>query len=342
MNKKQIKSVYSEELMSKLARLHYVEKLPMKEIASRLKTSSPRVGRILEAAEKAGIVKIHVRSGQNDPEQALMDKFDLIKVRVVETHRDYKSQLEVLGKAAAEVFEDLLLERGRMTRVAISGGETIHAFVTALPETSRQIAIAPTALFSRDTFSKGNKFDAPFLAMALAWKSGDLASAQVFALPPPPSNNKNDARRYTDLMVDANGHVNAVLQAATSADIFFLTAQDWRPGDPMLNPLRAVGLEEQLMEERGVVGGLNFSFFDQDGENVTYLKEGQKKVMDRHPFLPAVGLAALQSAAKTPHRYVTLVSGGIHKLRATEVALKKGYANSLITDSATAASLLNR
>jgi DNA-binding transcriptional regulator LsrR (DeoR family) len=139
-----------------------------------------------------------------------------------------------------------------------------------------------------------------------------------------------------------------------NAEIIFAGVRAFKEGPSVLTSHAKVGIKKTDLVNSGVVGDMNFAYFDETGRDLTRAAfasllsaEGNtakassdQEVLDRHPFLPAVSLHWFKRQSKAPDKFVCMVAGGSHKFKAIKAAIRGGLANGLITDDKTAQSLL--
>jgi DNA-binding transcriptional regulator LsrR (DeoR family) len=121
-----------EEMILRIARMRYDQRLPQNEIARVLALSESTVSRFLKAAMDLGFVEIQITPfGLRDfeLERRLMAAFALDLAIVVQPRASSVSTYEVLGRAVASVIED------RMTPgmvFGVSDGDTVAAVAAGI------------------------------------------------------------------------------------------------------------------------------------------------------------------------------------------------------------------
>jgi DNA-binding transcriptional regulator LsrR (DeoR family) len=116
-----------EEMILRIARMRYDQRLPQNEIARTLALSESTVSRFLKAAMDLGFVEIQITPfGLRDfeLERRLTQKFGLDLATVVQPRASSVSTYEVLGRAVAAVIEERVTP-GAV--IGVSDGDTVAA-----------------------------------------------------------------------------------------------------------------------------------------------------------------------------------------------------------------------
>lgn len=121
----------SEEMIVRIARLRYEQRLPQNEIARMLDISEATVSRALKSALDLGYIEIQVAPKafrDNALECALRRHLGLKQAIVVENRNGHGHVNDILGKAVARVLEDML-KPGDV--LGVSDGATLAAIAAA-------------------------------------------------------------------------------------------------------------------------------------------------------------------------------------------------------------------
>jgi len=314
-----------EEILVRCARLYYKERISKSDIAKKLSISAMQVTRLLREAESRGIVKIDIFAQPNVKEiqQKLIEKYNLLRVTIVETSNDYGVLKKRLGEAAAKILEEQVSLRPNIS-VGIGGGSTIYEMIEALEDRPRHIAIYPMAMIGRGpevTF-----FDSAYLCTHLLLKSRPVAKAFVLGIPPLPSVPRA-AKIFVEKLINSIPEINTVLNQSRNVDLAFVGLGGYLPFDEIIKELSKVKITNEKLKELGAVGGINYNYFDSKGKQIGH-------------FLLTVTVDDLRKRSSNPSTLISLVAGGKHKFEAIRTAIRTKMVNSLITDLATGEQML--
>lgn len=337
-------------LLYKLAKLYHRDGVKngctLKQIATILGiTHASDVSKLLKEAESREMLKVHVKFPGESVETRLQAAFGLKRTaRLASPGHDHNSAATALGKASADLLDDLIKERGAMS-LAIGGGHAMHSLVDSLGEKRRALVISPLALFSRvegGAVRQSRMMDSPFLAMALMWKSH--CEGMICATPPLPELVVREARRYCRGLLDVSEALKKVLTQASESEVIFTGAAQMTDQSSVQITFERVGITMRDLKAMDCIGHLNFAAFNAQGIDITI--EISKRLRmhppreDCHPFIPAVSLSAIRTGAKDLRRDVVLVAGGPEKVPVIFTALQTKMCNCLVTDYDTAEKLL--
>jgi deoxyribonucleoside regulator len=318
----------------KVAHLFYEEEMTKTDISHEIRASTTQVARLLAEAREQGYVRIEFRPPRlYDLGERLKGKFAWLREAIVISYAEDLSFLRrMLGQAAAEYFAASVPSGAR---VALGGGDTMYEMVMALPREERDISLVPTAII--DTGPVLTHID-PTVLLTILWaRSGRRPGRAHFAtgLPPnKPLSRQKIKEEYEEFC--RRRAVQAVLAEMKRADFMFASLGCLRP-DPdyaQLAPrphqylLENLRLTEAALIKEGVVGDLNYSFFDERGQTAP----------DWNIF-PSLGVDQTREMVKAKKQVVVAV--GRYKLPALKAALKGRLFNVLITDEMAARDLLS-
>lgn len=313
-------------LLIQCAEMKYVEKLSNSEIAERLSFSVTHVGRLLRQAEDYGIVEIHVRIADRHRslEAELERAYGLRDVRVVDSDKQYDVIKRNLGKAGAQLLDERVMQREHL-RVGIGGGASLLAIVEQLEPKPRRLDIYPLAMFGRGP--QVEFVSCTFLVSYLLIKTQPLSRAFDVSLPPLPEDRvlaQELTRHFREL--PAVKHIYAESQ---KVDLAFVGLVALTKADGIMQEFDNLGYKQDYFFEQGVVGGINYNYFDQRGEQIG-------------KGLLTLSIDEIKAMSQNPLQQVFLVAGGNHKHKAIQIAVKSGVVDGLITDEATAEYLVAR
>ena len=306
-------------LITKVARLYHQQGISQPQIAERLSLSQPRVSRLLKEAIELGIVRITVVSPgsvHSDLEQALCQKFGLQDAVVahIDDPTD-ESILQAIGAAGANYLEVSLNAQDVMG--ISSWSATLLAVVEAM-----QSNTAKASKVIQLQGGVGNPA-AQIQATRLTDRLANLTSADALFLAAPGVVSSVEVRN--GLLQDQ--YIAQVVGSWDSLDVALLGIGAMQPSPLLadsgnsLNPDDLAGLSEQ-----GAVGDVCLHFFDTNGVHVASSFE------DRTIGISAGKLRAI------PRKIG--FAGGPRKLEAIRAAAIGGWVDVLVTDSVTAAALL--
>ncbi|NOT60724.1 MAG: hypothetical protein HOP19_10940 [Acidobacteria bacterium] len=317
----------------KVAHLFYEKEMTKTEISHEIRASSTQVARLLAEAREQGFVRIEFSPPTlHDLSERLKRKFDWLKdAIVVSSAEDLAFLRRMIGKAAAQYFETAVSDEAT---VALGGGDTMYEMVMALPTTTRNVRLVPAAII--DSGPVLNHID-PAVLVSLLWvRSGRQAGRAHLATGLPfnrPLSRQKLKEEYDEF--SRRKAVQEVLAEMKRADFLFTSlgclkadaAYEQlapRPHHYLLENLR---LTEAGLAREGVIGDLNYSFFDANGSTA-----------EQWNVFPALGVAAVQQMVVAQKTVV--VAAGKYKLAALQAALRGRLLNVLITDEQAAAALL--
>lgn len=304
------------ERILEIARLHYEDRLPQAEIATRLKVSPATISRYLQKAIALGFVETRVVSSayrQFAKEAELVRKFGLSNACVVPTMDSHAATEQQLAQSTARVIRDLVT-RGAV--FGVSNGRTVAATVAEVQRgrSSDVDVITLIGGVARAESSSGTSE----ICRALAEKLG----GQAWMLPVPavvPNAEIAQAIVASDAAVTVFERMQRL-----SVAIFGIGAMT--PGSSTFQH----GLFDQAhlaeLIERGAAGSICARFFDFDG-NVL-----QSDLDDRTISI------ALSQLKEVPTRLG--IAFGSDKVDAILASMQGGYVSHLATDSDTADLLL--
>lgn len=299
------------------ARMYYEQDMSQEAIARELGKSRPTISRMLAAAREQGIVHIDIRVpfDRSEPmERALSERFGLADCRVVMAPRGEVGSVDHLGHAAAEYLQ--LVLRDGMT-LGVSNGRTLASTAKYLePKRALHLDVVQIigALGSEDA-----AIDGPNIARALA--AAYDARCRYLHVP----LLVDDARTRDMLLRDRR--VSEVLQMGTEADVALIGVgtQDPRDRSPLFNGF-LTDQDVTAIREAGGVGHICAEHYSAAGERLSI------SFNDR---IMSIGLGALKEIPR-----VIAVAGGVTKAPAIAAGISGGYIDTLITDDAAAARML--
>lgn len=304
------------ELLGQVAAWYYEEKLDQSEIGNRIGKSRSMVSRLLREARDSGLVEIRVRVPlRTEPkrEEQLVEAFGLDEARVLSgVNLDHESMLRRLGRLGSRAFQSRLHSGMNVT---IGWGASLHNLVRAMPEIRLDDVMILQAMGS---VGDGDpNVDGVELARTLASKlNGDFRSLAAPLIVD---------REETAASLLAERTIATTIELAAAADIALTGIGSI---DTALSGLVRAGYFSEShiasLRSRGVVGDLMGFLLESDG-TIADITENRRLVALAPDRLPATTVA---------------ISGGVAKAPAILAALRGGYVDVLVTDSAAAESIL--
>ena len=305
------------KLLYKIAMAYYTDDLTQEQIAQRFGLSRIKVSRMLEQARQERIVQISVISPQDpkpDLERQLEAKYGLDEVVVVTPISGSQSMLRDLGAAAAEYLVRCL--QGQET-VAMSWGSTLRAVVDALPGENW-----PDMRIVQITGGLGRP-EAETHGADLTRRMAEAFNARPVMLSAPGIVTNKLVR--DGLLADMQ--VSETLALAARADVALVGIGAPTP-DAVVMQLGNILSHKDIdnVKARGGVGDIALRYFDAEGHPIAY------DMNDR-----IIGLD-LDQIKRIPR--VIGVAGGADKIQVVRAAARGRLVSVLITDEATASTLL--
>jgi deoxyribonucleoside regulator len=317
----------------KVAHLFYEKEMTKTDISHEIRASTTQVARLLEEARELGFVRVEFTPPKlSDLGEQLKGKYDWLReVTVISYSEDLVFLRRMLGKAAAEYFSAQVADGAT---VAIGGGDTMYEMVMALPQTERDVYFAPAAII--DSGPALTHID-PIVLLTLLWvRSGRKPGHAHFATGLPfnkPLSRQKLKEEYDEFC--KRKAVQEALAKMKQTDYLFtsLGCLDPDPAYAQLGPrphkylLENLRLNEATLRREGVVGDINYSFFDARGETAADWS-----------LFPSIGVSQSREMVKAGKEVV--VTAGKYKLASLKSAIHGRLFNVLITDEMAAKELL--
>ncbi len=302
------------------ARLYHVHGVRQRDIGTRLGMSQARVSRVLREAEQLGIVRTVVAVPDGlypELEELLQRAYGLAEVHVIDVPDGDADLAKSLGIAAAGLFAE----------TALGGVVGFTSWSRTLQEMAFAFQAQPRTV-TRHVVEMLGDLGSPLLQHSAARATQAMATAlgaePVFLRTP--GVVATAALRNTALL---DPYVRRALTLIDDMDVAFVGV-----GPPDLHSQLHAGdsyfTPDQLTEVRaaGAVGQLNQRFLD-----------GQGKALETSLDELVVG-STLEQVSAARRRVV--VAGGPDKSDSIAVALAGGWVDVLVTDLATARSLVEK
>jgi DNA-binding transcriptional regulator LsrR (DeoR family) len=299
-----------------MAWLYYVEGFTQEQIAEALGVTRVKVMRTLAACIADGIVTTTVNAqtaGQIRLERELEKRWSLAAAIVVPTPSDESRLERAIGHAVASCIGEQMCDGATL---AIGGGATLYASLAFLPRRRFKGATVAALVGSLPHSQWINP-------SIVAVKVAEALGADSYQITAPVIVDDPDLRDR----LWAQPTLQFARARAESADIALLTVGDVSPQATIFRHGIVPPALIEPLKEQGAVANILCFFVTAEGRLVDH--EINRRVM-------AIGL---ESVSRIPN--VVLAGGGRHKIEAIRAALRAVSVQVLITDSETAAALID-
>ena len=304
-----------EQQRTRIAWMYYVEGLTQAQIASRLGTNRIKVNRELALCRDSGLVQIRINARLAscvELERRLEVRYGLKEAVVVPSPGPGGELYATLGVAVGSWITDRV--HAGMT-IGIGWGRTLHWSVRSI---RRQVEPTVTVVSLLGGLGRGSELNTYETASRFA----EVLGAQCYYLAAPTYASTPELK---EMLLDQGG-IREIYQRGRAAELALVSVGSLVQGSTM----RGLGLltpeDLRTVQQQGAVGDLLGHLIDERGRVIDH------PLNDRVVGLPPQDLGRMPRAV--------LVSGGPDKAPAMRGALLGGYVNAVITDEATAQTLL--
>jgi DNA-binding transcriptional regulator LsrR (DeoR family) len=306
-------------LMAKVARMYHTQRLRQADICEQLNIHQSTVSRLLQRAEREGIVRTSVTlpSGTHtEVEDALESRFELNEAIVVDCLDDEEQIARDLGGAAAFYLETTLKPK------EVIGVSSWSAALLGMVNALHPIRRFKDARVIQILGGVGSP-NAEVHATQVTRRLADLIGGAATLLPAPGVVGSRSARdillkdRFVREALDLFPRITLALVGIGATEPSRALASSGNVFSPQ---------EIRLLAGKGAVGGICLRFFDADGRAV--ITELNERVI-------SIELSQLRAIPR-----VVAVAGGRRKAAAIRGALLGKLVKVLITDLSTAQQLL--
>lgn len=312
------KKIPREQLLYEISKLHYMDKISQKDLASIYKVSTATISRTLQEAQDLGIVSIKVNDvfgAKRRLENGLESKYNLKKAIVSFVPNSDESLIKnIIGKSAASFINEIIQEN--MT-IGIAWGSSLYEMVKFLkPKPLNNLKVVDLIGSIGKLFSNTN-------ASELARKFAQNFNARNYFLNSLAMVQNRQTKEY--LMKEKE--IKDVLDMAKELDMAIVSIGTVNFDSIMAKDLK---IDKDVIEDiksRGALGDICFRFFD---------KKGNKVDTEFDNRIVGIGLEDFKKV-----KIKVCVSGGLSKLEAIETALNNKLVDILITDNLVSEGLLN-
>ncbi|PEL13844.1 sugar-binding transcriptional regulator [Bacillus sp. AFS017336] len=303
---------YTENMLMKVAWYYYKENLTQNEIAGLLELSRAKVVRMLERARSEGIVQFHIKGiGKNglSIEKEFKEAFNLKNAYIIPSPLNKVDLSDSLSKAAAQYLQNKLQSNDM---VGLGWGR-------AVSRTIQYLTIEPISHISVVTLTGGVHY---YLHNRRQKESGLEKFHDIHVIPAPfLASTEEMAERFL-----SEPSIKDILELAKFTKYIIVGIGGIDPDATIIQEEKMTMNELTFIKHQNAVGDILGQFYDRNG-----------KILDlpHHKRLIGTDLKSLRDLN------VIAVASGEKKIDAIYGALKGKFITTLITDEATAISLLN-
>ena len=325
-----------DNLLFKIAKLHFEESMSQGEVAQQLGLSRARVNRLLQMARDRGIVRVlvvpklghaYLRGIEDDLKAAYGLKDVLLipgREGITNGSLNKNTQEAIVERLAhtAATYLDRLLTADDI--LCINWGRVMRAVVDHLHPTKTLSSLKLLPLLG-NLSAQPDSFEANLLAQEIASAYG--ASFNWLVAPAIVRNlQQQEVVRALPLVTTTLKEINQATIAITAigpadAEDSTVVKRGWLDSD-----------EVQAIINRGAVGEICSWWFDDQGE----------EVRDDRIYPIGLGLAGLKRMVNDGKKVIAVVGADKQRLLPVYVALKRKIVNILITDHITAQFLIKK
>ena len=307
-------------LMTKVARLYYVDHLRQTEIADQLDISQATTSRLLKRAQDEQIVRISLNAPVGiyaDLERQLESVYGLKEAIVVESSPNEKQIMRDLGSAAA-YYLNTTLKPHEVIGIS-SWSATLLATVDAMMPITKPIGAEVVQMLGGVGAATAES-NAVYIVSRLAM----LVQGQSVLLPVPAVVGALDTR----VLYLQDPFVCETIDRFNSISLALVGIGTIEPSDLLASSGNTFSAQElESLRSQGAVGDVCLRYFDANGAPIS------TPLNDR-----VIGMELEQ--LRKVKRSVG-VAGGERKQAAIRGAVRGGYINVLITDTLTAQALVS-
>jgi DNA-binding transcriptional regulator LsrR (DeoR family) len=288
------------------------------EIAERIGTSRTRVTRLIQLAQRAGLVKVFVE-GPAAACVALEEKLSVIyglhECSVAPDLDEAGLPIAALGSLGGRLLATILQREGLHT-IGIGHGRTLAAAVNALPILNRPDLRLVSLLGSLTRGAATNPYEVIF-------RLADRTGGRGYYVPAPFFCNSETDRAIFLQQRD----LRAALDLAAQAQVLFVGIGSPRNDRGMTETGMVTEEELRTLVKAGAIGEILGTFVNAKGE-----------VLDLELSRRAIAPSLNDMRGKE----VIAIAGGPSKIEAVDAVLRAGVITHLVTDETTARALAGR
>ena len=307
----------SDAFITEVCWHYYVNGMTQAEIARQMNVTRLRVNQAIQRAKSQGMVKVQIESPflpRIEQQQKLVSTYGLKQALIAPADREHYDYNAPAGAALAS-FLSQKLESPDWQRIGVSWGITLQS---AIGNMARQDHPGIEIISMFGGTMRGATFNAFGIASGLAERLGASYSLLIA-----PNFLSQGVDRDSFLAQDQFRQHFAKFEQLDAA---ILTCSDVSPLSYLVSEGFRPDVRPQDLIAAGAVGDVVGRFLDQDGNEV-----------DNPLVTRCIGIS-LDTLLTVPDRI--LVAAGHHKVGIIRAVLRRGIANTLITDDVTAELIL--
>lgn len=307
-----------ERFLAQVAWAYHVEGLTQEQVAEKLKVTRLRVNKALSEARKNGLVRITLNTSFSacpELEEKLCAEFGLAEAYVAPSPTRPEDLQMIVGAALGQMLSSKLADK-KVKRFGLSWGNTLNLatrFVASFHRHDLEIISVMGGL------TRGSDFNSFEITTRLA----DLLGAQHSYFPAPLYAGSRQSRD-TIMKLDV---FNEVLAKIRKIDGMAVACSDISPRSLLVRDGLPHDIKTGDLIKAGAVGDVLGTIIDKNGNPIDH------SINER-----VVGIG-LEDMRKIPN--TILAAGGSYKIPVINAVLRKGLAKVVVTDEASAISLLS-
>lgn len=293
---------------------YFIGALTQQEIADRLGQTRFKVNKIIRQARSDGTVHIDIRLPLTKCvhlEERVKARFDLEDVTVVPTVKDFDQLQQIIGTAAGEMLDPLLLDGQGL---CVGWGRTLSAAARRIAPRQYFESWVVSLMGGLTRGSGTNTFEVS-TRFATALGTDCFYMAAPIYCPSPESR---------DLLLTHSGLAD-VMRRARESRIALVTSGDLTNRSLLTSTQTVAAVRDELVSA-GAVGDILGTFIDEFGRPIKH--DINMRVM------------ALPPEELRSYPISILASGGLPKLKAIRGVLNARYVRRLVTDESVAEALI--
>jgi len=310
----EVSTLSEQHIIARVCWYYFIGALTQQEIADKLGLTRFKVNKIVGQARTDGTVHIDIRLPLTrcvSLEERVKARFDLDNVTVVPTVKDFDQLQQIIGTAAGEMLDPLLLDGQGLS---VGWGRTLSAAARRISPRNYSESWVVSLMGGLTRGSGTNTFEVSTRFATALGTDCFYITAPIYC-PSPESR---------DLLLSHSGLAD-VMRRARDCSIALVTSGDLT-NRSLLTATQTIAAVRDELIDAGAVGDILGTFIDEYGRPI------------RHPINSRVMALAPEELKAYP--ISILASGGLPKLRGIRGILNARYVRSLVTDESVAEALL--